>query len=195
MKNKLGVRNVKTEMLSQAFYTYKRVSFDLEISPGQWESQKREVLERGNGATILLYDKKRSTVILTRQFRMPTHLNGNESGLLIEAPAGSVENESPESNIIREVEEEVGLRISNPKQIFSSYMSPGAVSEIIYFFTAPYDQNMKVSEGGGNAEEHEHIEVMEVKFEEAIRMMNSGDIKDAKTIMLLQYALIHRLLE
>ena len=189
------VRNIETEILAKAFYTYKRISFNLEVSPGQWESQQREVLDRGNGATILLYDKKRSTVILTRQFRMPTHLNGNEGGQLIETPAGSVENESPESNIVREVEEEVGLRINNPKRIFSSYMSPGAVSEIIYFFIAPYDLNMKVSEGGGNSEEHEHIEVMEVKFEEAIRMMNSGDIKDAKTIMLLQYALIHRLLE
>lgn len=161
---------------------------------GKWDQQTREILDRGNGATILLYNPKKNTVILTRQFRIPTYLNGNTSGMMIEACAGSVEDESPFENIIRETEEETGYHISEPKKIFEAYMSPAAVTEIIYFFMAEYDESMKKSAGGGEASEHEHIEVMEVTFAQALQMIKTGEIKDAKTIMLLQYAQINQLM-
>ena len=189
------VRITLSKILSQAWYTYKSIGFDLEISPGNWESQKREVLDRGNGATILLLNKKKKTIILTRQFRIPTYLNGNSTGYLIEACAGSIEeNESPEANIIREVEEETGFYIKNAQKIFEAYMSPGAVTEIIHFFVAEIDDSQKISSGGGNPSEHEFIEVLELIFSEAVDMISRGEIRDAKTIMLIQYAQIHHLM-
>lgn len=192
MKNR-EVRIKKSEIVSDFYYTYKRITFEMKIDEN-WETQTREILDRGNGATILLYNKSKNSVILTRQFRIPTYLNGNTTGMMIEACAGSVEDESPFENIIRETEEETGYHINSPKKVFEAYMSPGAVTEIIYFFIAEYDESMKKSEGGGEASEHEHIEVMELKFSEALRLVASGEIKDAKTILLLQYAQINKLM-
>lgn len=188
------VRIRESEIISNRHYTFKRVEFDLNVD-GHWDSQAREIFDRGNGATVLLYNRMQKTVILTRQFRLPTYLNGNTSGYLIEACAGSLEDESPEENIIRETEEETGYLIKNPKKIMEAYMSPGAVTEIIHFFVAEYEPSMKSGNGGGNAHEHEHIEVLELPFTQAIEMVELGEIRDGKTIMLLHYALIHRLID
>jgi nudix-type nucleoside diphosphatase (YffH/AdpP family) len=189
------VKFIQKEVLSHHWYLYQRISFELEVAPGVWVSQRREVLDRGNGAAILLYNKKAKTVILTKQFRLPSYLNGNSTGELIEVCAGSIEDESPEENIIRETEEETGYKISNPKKVFEAYMSPGAVTEVIHFFLAEYEADHKVGLGGGNPDETEHIEVLEMSFSQASQLMNQGEIKDAKTIMLLQYAQIHKLIE
>ena len=190
----MKVKDLKTEIISDKKYTYKKVSFALEIEKEKWEFQSREVLDRGNGATILLYNKQKKSVILTNQFRIPTYLNGNTSGMMIEACAGVIEGESPSETMIRETEEETGFHISKPQKIMEAYMSPAAVTEILHFFIAEYDESMKKSEGGGLKNEHEHIEVMEVKIGEALDMIKTGKIKDAKTIMLLQYAALNQLL-
>jgi nudix-type nucleoside diphosphatase (YffH/AdpP family) len=183
-----------TELLSDNWYTLNKVTFEFQKKNGEWETQSREAYDRGNGATILLYNQKRKTIILTRQFRLPTYVNGNESGMMIEACAGLLDHDNPEDCIRKETEEETGYKVSKVQKIFESYMSPGAVTEILHFFVAEYDQEMKVSEGGGLAEEHENIEVLELDFEKAFNMIYTGEIKDGKTIMLLQYAKIHQLL-
>ncbi len=181
----------KTELLSDNWYTLNKVTFDYKMDSDDSETQVREVYDRGNGAVILLYNKAKKTVVLTRQFRLPTYLNGNTSGMVIEACAGLLDAENPEECIIRETEEETGYRLTSVKKVFQSYMSPGSVTEILHFFIGEYHPNMKVSEGGGLAEEHENIEVLEYPFDEAYQMITSGEIIDAKTIMLLQYAKIN----
>lgn len=183
----------KTELLSDNWYILNKVTFDYLTKDNTLISQKREVYDRGNGAAILLYNTKQKTVILTRQFRLPTYLNGNDSGMMIEVCAGLLDEDHPEQCIIRETEEETGYRVSSVRKVFESYMSPGAVTEILYFFVGEYDESMKVSEGGGVEHEQENIDVLEFTFDEAYAMIESGEIKDAKTIMLLQYAKIHDL--
>jgi GDP-mannose pyrophosphatase NudK len=190
MKNpKITIR--KTELLSDNWYILNKVTFDYKMDSDDSETQVREVYDRGNGAVILLYNSTKKTVVLTRQFRLPTYLNGNSSGMVIEACAGLLDTENPEECIIRETEEETGYRLSSVKKVFQSYMSPGSVTEILHFFIGEYQSEMKVSEGGGLAEEHENIEVLEYPFNEAYQMIASGEITDAKTIMLLQYAKIN----
>ena len=181
----------KTELLSDNWYILNKVTFDYNKESDDPETQVREVYDRGNGAVILLYNSTKKTVVLTRQFRLPTYLNGNSSGMLIEACAGMLDEDNPIECIIRETEEETGYRLSSVKKVFQSYMSPGAVTEILHFFIGEYQPEMKVSEGGGLAEEHENIEVLEYPFNEAYQMIASGEITDAKTIMLLQYAKIN----
>jgi GDP-mannose pyrophosphatase NudK len=181
----------KTELLSDNWYFLNKVTFDYQMDNQESETQVREVYDRGNGAVILLYNSNKKTVVLTRQFRLPTYLNGNTSGMVIEACAGLLDAENPEECIIRETEEETGYRLSSVKKVFQSYMSPGSVTEILHFFIGEYQSEMKVSEGGGLAEEHENIEVLEYSFDEAYQMIASGEINDAKTIMLLQYAKIN----
>lgn len=181
----------KTELLSDNWYILNKVTFDYNKDSDVPETQVREVYDRGNGAVILLYNSAKKTVVLTRQFRLPTYLNGNSSGMLIEACAGMLDKDNPIECIIRETEEETGYRLSSVKKVFQSYMSPGAVTEILHFFIGEYQPEMKVSEGGGLAEEHENIEVLEYPFNEAYQMIASGEITDAKTIMLLQYAKIN----
>jgi nudix-type nucleoside diphosphatase (YffH/AdpP family) len=181
----------KTELLSDNWYQLNKVTFDYKMGDQDSETQVREVYDRGNGAVILLYNSTTKTVVLTRQFRLPTYLNGNASGMVIEACAGLLDAENPEECIIRETEEETGYRLSSVKKVFQSYMSPGSVTEILHFFIGEYQPNMKVSDGGGLAEEHENIEVLEYPFQEAYQMIASGEIIDAKTIMLLQYAKIN----
>lgn len=181
----------KTELLSDNWYILNKVTFDYNKDSDVPETQVREVYDRGNGAVILLYNSTKKTVVLTRQFRLPTYLNGNSSGMLIEACAGMLDEDNPIDCIIRETEEETGYRLSSVKKVFQSYMSPGAVTEILHFFIGEYQPEMKVSEGGGLAEEHENIEVLEYSFNEAYQMIASGEITDAKTIMLLQYAKIN----
>lgn len=185
---------VNTEILSDNWSKLKKVTFKIRKKNGEWESQSREVFDRGDGATVLLYNKENKTILLTRQFRLPSYLNGNEDGKLIEACAGLLEENDPESCIRKESLEETGYKISEVKKIFETYMSPGAATEKLHYFIAPYSGKMKVSEGGGAREEKENIEVLELDFEEAFNMIYTGKIKDSKTILLLQYAKIHRLL-
>ncbi|MEM9824707.1 MAG: GDP-mannose pyrophosphatase NudK [Bacteroidota bacterium] len=183
----------KTEILSDNWYTLNKVTYDYQRKDGEWETHSREAYDRGNGATILLYNRAKQSVILTRQFRLPTYVNGNPSGMLIEACAGLLDQNNPEDCIKKETEEETGYRITKVQKIFESYMSPGSVTEILYFFVAEYEEAMKVSEGGGLEEEQENIEVLELPFEEAYRMISTRKIRDGKTILLLQYAKIHDL--
>jgi GDP-mannose pyrophosphatase NudK len=183
----------KTELLSDNYSLLNKVTVDYQKKDDSWETQVREVYDRGNGAAILLYNKSKGTVILTKQFRLPTYLNGNKSGLMIEACAGLLDQDDPETCIIRETEEETGYRIHSAKKIMEAYMSPGALTEILYLFIAEYDPSMKISDGGGLADEQEEIDVIEIPFAQAYVMIEAGEIKDAKTIMLLQYAKIHNL--
>lgn len=187
------VKIKKTEVLSDNWYSLRKVTFEYQKKNGEWETQDREAYDRGNGAAILLYNKDQQTIILTRQFRMPTYVNGNETGMLIEACAGILEQENAEDSIKRETEEETGYQISKVEKVMEAYMSPGSVTEILYLFVAEYTKDMKVNEGGGVAAEQEEIEVLELDFQEAIRMMKTGEIRDGKTIMLLQYAQLNGL--
>ncbi|CAI6051661.1 GDP-mannose pyrophosphatase NudK [Cohnella sp. JJ-181] len=189
------IRIIKEELLSDNWYVLKKVTFDYEKGNGQWEVQSREVYDRGNGATILLYNRQKQTVVLTRQFRMPTYKNGNRSGMLIEACAGLLDKETPETSILRETEEETGYRINRVQKIGEAYMSPGSVTEILHFFVAEYAEDMAIGTGGGLDEEQENIEVMELPYAQAMQMVENGEIRDGKTIMLLQYAHIHGLLQ
>jgi len=181
------VKVLDTEILSNNWYTLKKITYQFQKSNGEWQKQKREAYDRGNGATILLYNKEQNTVILTRQFRLPTYINGNETGMLIEACAGLLDKDNPEDAIRRETEEETGYKVSHLEKIFEAYMSPGSVTELIYFFIAEYSSAMKTNEGGGIEHEQEDIEVLEISFDNAVKMIENGDIKDGKTIMLLQY--------
>ncbi len=188
------VKLLKTEILSNNWYALKKVTYEYLNKDGTWQMQSREAYDRGNGATILLYNKENKTVILTRQFRMPTFINGNETGMLIEACAGLLDKDNPEDCIRRETQEETGYKISEAKKIFEAYMSPGSVTEILYFFIAAYSKSMKINEGGGIEHEQEDIEVLEISFDKAMQMIENGEIKDAKTIMLLQFAKLKNLI-
>ncbi|RFZ94055.1 GDP-mannose pyrophosphatase NudK [Mucilaginibacter conchicola] len=188
------VRNLQTTVLSDNWYTLRKATYELLGRDGEWQAQQREAYDRGNGAVILLYNKAEGKVILTRQFRLPTYLNGNEDGYLIEACAGLLDEHNPEDCIRKETEEETGYKITQVQKVFEAYMSPGSVTEILYFFVAEYSKDMKVSDGGGLADETESIEVLELEFSRALEMVKTGEIKDAKTIMLLQYAQINQLL-
>jgi nudix-type nucleoside diphosphatase (YffH/AdpP family) len=181
------VKNIKQEVLANNWHTLSKVTFEFLQNNGQWQSQEREAYNRGNAAVILLYNTYLKTVILTRQFRIPTYLNGNETGMMIEACAGLLDNDDPETCIKRETEEETGYKIEEVKKIYEIYMSPGSVTEKLHFFVAAYSSAMKVADGGGLAHEQEDIEVLEVDINEAIQMMENGEIMDAKTIILLQY--------
>ena len=178
---------LKTEILSDNWYILRKITYDYVKKDGSRQTQTREAYDRGNGATILLYNKTLRTVILIRQFRLPTFLNGNPDGMLIEICAGLLEMDNPEDCIRRETEEETGYKINSVRKVFEAYMSPGAVTEIIYFFIAEYSADMKVTEGGGVAHEEENIEVLETGIDQAMKMVETGEIRDAKTIMLLQY--------
>lgn len=184
----------KTEILSNNWYTLKKVTYNYQKKDGSVQVQSREAYDRGNGATILLYNSEKNTIILTRQFRLPTYINGNKSGMLIETCAGLLDLDNPEDCIRRETEEETGFKVTKVRKVFEAYMSPGSVTELLYFFVAAYDNNMKVHEGGGMEHEEEDIEVLELPFPKAEEMIDSGEIKDGKTIMLMQYARINNLL-
>ncbi len=189
-----NIKITKTTLLSDNWYKLNKVTFEYRNANGEWETQEREAYDRGNGATILLYNTEKKTIILTRQFRMPTYINGNEDGMLIEACAGLLDENNAEDCIKKETEEETGYKVSKVQKIFEAYMSPGSVTEIVHFFIAEYAEDMKVSEGGGLAEEQENIEVLEMDFEVAYDMISTGEIRDGKTIMLLQYAKLKGLL-
>jgi len=189
------IKILNTEILSNNWHTLKKVTYEAVQHDGTVLLQNREAYDRGNGATILLYNKQLKTVVLTQQFRLPTYINGNETGMLIECCAGLLDRDNPEDCIKRETEEETGYKITNIKKVFEAYMSPGSVTEILYFFVAEYTQDMKVGDGGGVAEEEERIKVLEIPFGKALEMISTGEIRDGKTIMLLQYAQINKLVE
>jgi len=186
------IRIHKVETLSHDWFLLQKTTFDYRRSDGSWQRQTRETYDRGHGATILLYNRERRTVVLVRQFRFPTWGEGHD-GFLIEAAAGLLDRASPEERIKAEVEEETGYRVSEVRKVFEAFMSPGSVTERLYFFVAEYDPASRIGAGGGIAEEGEDIEVLELDMSEAMQMMADGRIADGKTIMLLQYAALHLL--
>ncbi|HDL7340309.1 GDP-mannose pyrophosphatase NudK [Yersinia enterocolitica] len=186
------IENIRSELLSKNWFKLHKYTFDLIDDNGTSVQQIREVYDRGNGATILLYNRPNGTVLLINQFRMPTYVNGNPDGMLLETCAGLLDSDSPEECIRREAMEETGYQVDNVQKLFEAYMSPGGVTEIVHFFAAEYHVAQKVTDDVGV--EDEVIEVVELPFTEAIAMIADGRIKDGKTIMLLQYAQIHNLL-
>lgn len=186
--HRVRIENVTT--LSNDWHVLKKTTFSFQRSDGSWQHQSRETYDRGNGATILLYDPRRRTVVLTRQFRYPAFVNGHND-LLIETPAGQLDNAEPEARIRAEVEEETGFRVREVRKIFDAFMSPGSVTERLHFFVGEYEPADRISAGGGIKEEGEDIAMMEADIDEAVAMIATGAIRDGKTIMLLQYALLH----
>ncbi|HZH51779.1 MAG TPA: NUDIX domain-containing protein [Microvirga sp.] len=186
--DRVQVHDVK--ILSDDWYVLKKTTFSYRRGDGTWQTMSRETYDRGNGATILLYNLDRRTVVLTRQFRFPAYVDGYRD-LLIESPAGLLDNATPEERIRAETEEETGYRITDVQKIFEAYMSPGSVTERLYFFVGRYDATDQVSRGGGNLAEGEDIEVLELDIGQALAMVETGAIRDGKTIMLLQYAALN----
>ena len=181
------IKNVEHIVLSDNWYTLKKYSYDFLNANGEWEHVQREAYDRGNGAAILLYNTAQKSIILTRQFRLPTYINGNPDGNLIEACAGLLDDDNPLDCIRKETREETGYHISKVEKIFEAYMSPGSVTEILHFFIGEYDESLKKSSGGGVEDEHEEIEVLEMTMTDALTKITSGEIKDAKTIMLIYH--------
>jgi nudix-type nucleoside diphosphatase (YffH/AdpP family) len=184
------VRIDRTEVLSDNWYILRKIDFAWQRSDGTWQEGMREVYDRGNGATILLYNLAQRSVVLTRQFRLPAYTNGYRE-LMIEAAAGLLDDASPEERIRAEAEEETGYKVRDVRKIFQMFMSPGSVTEILHYFVAEYDAASRTGKGGGLEDEGEDIEVLELPFDEAVAMMQDGRICDAKTIVLLQYAQLH----
>ena len=184
------VRVHSVEVLSDDWYLLKKTTFDFLRSDGSWQRQSRETYDRGNGATILLYNRRKKTVILTRQFRYPAFVNGYQE-LLVETPAGLLDERSPEEAIRKETAEETGYVIHDVKKVFEAFMSPGSVTEKLYFFVAEYDSAAKQEDGGGVRNDGEDIETVEMRLDDALDRVASGEIRDGKTIMLLQYAKLH----
>jgi nudix-type nucleoside diphosphatase (YffH/AdpP family) len=188
------VRIVESTVLSDDWYTLKKVTFDFLRRDGTWQRQSRETYDRGNGATVLLHSRHTGNVVLTRQFRMPVFVNGHD-GMLIEAAAGLLDNATPEERIRLEAEEETGYRVSNIRKVFEAYMSPGSVTEKLYFYLGEYDASMRVNDGGGIEDEGEDLEVLEMPLETALQLVKSGEIVDGKTIMLLQHLALSEITE
>lgn len=182
------IRNLQETILHKGWKSLKSVCFDILKKSGNWQTETRQVYDTGDAAAILLYDRVRHTLILTRQFRINTYMNGNADGMLLEVCAGKLDGETPEGCIIREVKEETGYGISEVQKLFEAYIGPGAITEIIHFFLGQYDETMKTGDGGGLEEEGEEIEVVEMHFDEAWAMLQRNEIRDTKTIVLLQYA-------
>ncbi|EML0456628.1 NUDIX domain-containing protein [Klebsiella michiganensis] len=185
------VRHIRETLLSDNWYTLKKYTFELLRRDGRWQEQSREAYDRGNGAVILLYNREKQTVVLVRQFRFPVWINGHD-GFLIEAAAGLLDNASPEARIVAEAEEETGFRVTRIEPVFTTYMSPGSVTEKLYFFIAEYSADDRRGDGGGLATEGEDIEVLEWPLEKALQAIREGEIVDAKTIMLLQHLALNR---
>lgn len=183
--DRIRVREV--QILSDSHYVLKNTTFDWRRADGVWQTETRETYDRGDGAVLLPYSLSRGTVILTRQFRYPAYVNGYD-GLLIEAVAGLLDDASPEARIQAEAEEEIGYRLADIRKVFACFTSPGAVTEKLHFFVAEYDASMRIGDGGGVAEEGEEIEVLELPITQAMAMIDTGEICDAKTVILLQYA-------
>jgi len=188
---RVRIRDVR--VLSDDWYVLKKTTFDYLRTDGSWQTLSRETYDRGNGAVILLYNREKKTVILTRQFRFPAFVNGLANGMLIEACAGLLEADHAEACIRKEAEEETGYRVDRAQKVFEAYMSPGSVTEKLYFYVAEYSPESRASAGGGKKSDGEDIEVLELALEKAVHMIQTGEISDGKTIMLLQYAKLNRI--
>ncbi|OWJ68258.1 GDP-mannose pyrophosphatase [Inquilinus limosus] len=191
MQDRIRIKSVET--LSDDWYVLKKTTFDYRRQDGSWQTVSRETYDRGNGAAILLYDPARGRVLLTRQFRFPAYVNGHPEPL-IEACAGLLDDRDPETAIRQEAAEETGYRVAAPRRVFEAFMSPGSVTERLVFFVAEYSPADRASDGGGIQAEGEDIEILEPTLAEALAMVERGEIMDGKTILLLQYTQLHRLL-
>jgi len=185
------VRIRDVEVTSDGWHVLRRTTFEFRGRDGQWTTQSRETYDRGNGATILLYDPEARTVLLTRQFRLPAYVNDHPDGLLIEAAAGLLDDDSPEDAIRREAAEELGVTVGPLNHLFDLYMSPGSVTERVHFFAAPYSSADLTGAGGGVAEEGEEIESVTVPYDDALAMIADGRVVDGKTVILLQWAALN----
>jgi nudix-type nucleoside diphosphatase (YffH/AdpP family) len=188
VSDRIRIKDVR--MLSQNHYALKAATFEWRRANGEWQTLHRETFDRGNAATVLPYNLTQGTVVLVRQFRFPAYVNGYDD-LLIEAPAGLLDNESPELRIRAEAEEKTGYRLGEIRKVFEAFMSPGGVTEKVHFFVAEYQPDMRIGSGGGIASEGEEIEVLELPVDQALAMIGDGRIADAKTIMPLQYAALN----
>ncbi|ELU1435420.1 MULTISPECIES: GDP-mannose pyrophosphatase NudK [Providencia] len=188
------LRNIKEKLLSDNWYILKKYTYELQRRDGNWQQQEREVYDRGNGAVILLYNKIKNSIILIRQFRIPMYVNGYQH-FLIEAAAGLLDDASPETRIIAEAEEETGFKVDKIEKVFEAFMSPGSVTEKLYFYIAEYNDNNRSNAGGGLAEEGEDIEVLEWPFPKALEAIKTGEIVDGKTIMLIQHLALNSILK
>jgi nudix-type nucleoside diphosphatase (YffH/AdpP family) len=188
------IRDLKVEVLSDAWFVLRRATFEQQRADGSWVTAQREAYDRGNGAVALLHNRARDTILLVRQYRLPVHLNDHPDGMLLEAPAGLLDpGEDAEQALRREIEEEVGHRVGPLRQLLRLYMSPGSVTEHVTFFAAEYDDQTRVGNGGGEHGTGEHIDVVEVTLDDATRMIASGEICDGKTVLLLQWMQLERL--
>lgn len=185
------IRIVKSEVLSEGFSVLKKNTFDYRRRNGQWQQLTRETYDAGDSTTVLLYNRAQRTVVLTRQFRFLAFVNGVTDGMLLETPAGKLDQDSPEERIKAEVLEETGYEIRQPAPLFEAYSTPGSVTEKLSFFTAEYDPERRQSRGGGVEDEGEDIEVLEMRFDEALSLIEQGRIKDIKTIVLLYHAALY----
>jgi len=188
ISDRIRVKNVR--VLSENYAMLKDTTFEWRRTDGEWQTQHREVFDRGNAATLLPYHLAQRSVVLVRQFRYPAYVNGHDD-LMIEAVAGLLDDETPEVRIRAETEEETGYRLHDIRKVFEAFMSPGAVTEKLHFFVAEYEPHMRMGNGGGLRSEGEDIEVLELPIDQALAMIGDGRIVDAKTIMLLQYAALH----
>lgn len=182
------VRVREVEVLSCDWYVLRRTTFDYRHSDGHWSREQRETYDRGDGATVLLHNTERGTVLLTRQFRLPAYVNGHPDGMLVETAAGLLDGDAPEEAVRREAAEETGHTIGTPEPVFQVFMSPGSVTERLHFFAAPYDAAIPAADGYGIVGEGEDIATVELPFDRALAMIRTGDVADAKTVMLLQWA-------
>ncbi|MEX9784883.1 GDP-mannose pyrophosphatase [Providencia manganoxydans] len=188
------VRNIRETLLSDNWYTLKKYTYELQRSDGNWQEQSRESYDRGNGAVILLYNRSKNTIVLIRQFRLPLYISGYNQ-FLIEAAARLLDNASPEERIIAEAEEETGFKVQKIEKVFEAYMSPGSVTEKLYFYIAEYHDQDRLNLGGGLADEGEDIEVLEWEFPRALQAIKNGEIVDGKTIMLIQHVALNNILK
>lgn len=181
----LNINIIKDKILSENWFLLRNMTYELTRSDGSVIRHRREVYDRGNGATILLYNRHKQTVVLVRQFRIATWINGNEDGMLIETCAGLLDSDEPEECVRKEAIEETGFEVGEVRKLFELFMSPGGVTELIYFFIAEYNDTQRANDGGGV--DDEDIEVLELPYHRALEMMANGEIRDGKAVILLQY--------
>ncbi|MGY5351396.1 NUDIX domain-containing protein [Wenyingzhuangia sp. IMCC45533] len=191
----MKISKIQEKLLANTWKPLKLFSYNYTSSQGSVWKQSREVYDKGDGAAVFMYNSKSRKVLLTKQFRMPTYINGISDGIVTEVPAGMLDQDDPETCIVREIEEETGYRVPKVKKVRDCFMTPGAVTEITHMFIAEYDETMKVSDGGGVDNEQEDIIVFEMDFDEVKKSVRNNEIRDAKTLILLQYAMIHQLLD
>jgi len=195
MYDMMTISDIEEKILTNIWKPLKQFTYQYKSSEGSTYKQVREVYDKGDGAAVLMYNKVSKRILLTKQFRMPAYINGISDGIVTEVPAGMLDNDNPETCIIREIEEETGYRISTVKKIIDCFMTPGAVTEVTHMFIAEYDESMKVNNGGGLLTEQEDILIFEMGFDDVKINLKNNKFKDAKTIILLQYAWLHNLLE